>query len=502
MDFLDPKKHRAHMIRLIVGYVLIGLAILIATTILLYRAYGFGIDKDGEVVQSGLVFVSSQPGSADILVDGQKYKDNTNTRIQLPEGTYNIDVKRSGYRDWNRTIDVEGGSVSRYDYPLLIPQTLTPASVKTYASAPGFSTQSPDRQWALVQTPGTAETVGTFDVYDLSDPEAVAESLASISLPARVLTGLGAGDHTWKLTEWSTDNRHVVLEHTYADGSEYILLDREQPELSQNLTRTLGLKIGQVLSLRDKKFNAYYVFDPAAKTVASASIAEATTLTPVLTNVLAFKSYGDDILLYVTETDAPAGQVMTMLRDDDVTYKIREIGVGGPYLLDLARYDDSWYVAVGASVDNKVYVFKNPQNVRKAAKVKNLSPVQILRVTAPNYMAFSSNTRFIMIENGTSFGVYDAETDKSYTYATSLPLDPGVAHATWMDGHRLTYVSGGKTVVFDYDNINFQTLTPAAPGSLPFFDRDYRYLYNMAPPQAEGGQAALTSTSLSTEQDR
>ncbi|MDB5181767.1 MAG: hypothetical protein JWP13_530 [Candidatus Saccharibacteria bacterium] len=498
MDFLDPKKQRAHMIRLIVGYVLIGTAVLIATAILLYRANGFGLGKDGEVVQNGLVFVSSQPNNADIFINSTRYKDTTGSRLQLPEADYKLAIKKDGYREWQRAITVEGGSVSRYDYPLLIPNELTPAQVKNYTASPNFATQSPDRRWMLISQPGNM--LG-FDVYDTRDAEQVSVNTRSISLPSNVVTSV-TEDQTWKLTEWSTDNRHVILEHTYSGGTEYILVDHEEPERSLNLTKTLGLSVGEVLTLRDKKFDKYYIFNPEAKTVASATVADTTNHTQVLAGVVSFKSYGQDILLYATEAGATPGTVMTMLRDGDVTYKIREVGVGAPYLLDLARYDGDWYVAVGASAENKAYVFKNPQEVRKAGQAKNLVPARVLRVTAPNYLAFSSNTRFVMIENATSFAVYDAETDKAYTYATSLPLDPGVAHANWMDGHRITYVSGEKSVIFDYDNINFQTLVATNPAYQPFFDRDYRNLYTLAPPVAGTGQSPLTSTPLLIEKDR
>ena len=64
MEYLDPKKHKAHLIRLAVGYLLIGIALILTTVILLYRAYGFGL-KNGEVIQNGLIFVSSRPNPAD-----------------------------------------------------------------------------------------------------------------------------------------------------------------------------------------------------------------------------------------------------------------------------------------------------------------------------------------------------------------------------------------------------------------------------------------------------
>jgi hypothetical protein len=496
MDFLDPKKQRAHEIRLFVGYVLIGLAILISTIILLYQAYGFGIDRDGEVVQNGVVFVASQPNGAEILLNNKPYKDTTNSRLQLPEGEYDITVRREGYHPWQRKVEVNGGSVSRYDYPLLVPTTLATAPVKNYAAAPPFATQSPDRRWLLVQQPAT---LLAFDMYDLGDPETVAAQTTSFSVPQPVITNAETGEHSWKLVEWSTNNRHLVVEHAHSGGMEYVLIDREEPERSLNLSRTLGLTAGQVLTLRDKKFDKYYIFDPAAKTVSSGSVPTAAVLTPVLTGVLAFKPYGENILLYATEAGAPAGKVLAMLRDGDVTYKIRELGAGGPYLLDLARYDGEWYVAVGASVENKTYIFRNPQAVRKSGRVVNLAPIHILRVTAPNFLAFSSNTRFVMIENATSFAVYDAETNDGYAYATAKPLDTGITHATWMDGHRITYVSEGKAVIFDYDNRNFQALSAATPAHLPFFDRDYRNLYTVAPGTA--GQSAFTATPLLTAED-
>lgn len=513
MDFLDPRKQRAHMIRLIVGYVLIGIAVMITTWLLVNRVHGTTFDSAGKVVQNGRVFVSSKPDNARVYLNGKLFKDTTNVQIKLPEGKYAIDVKKDGYRPWKRDVTVVGDTVGRYDYPLLIPSVLTPVPIKSYTSLPGFASQSPDRRWLLVSRPG--EVLG-FDMYDMSDPAKIGDNLKTVALPAGIVTAdaTETAAHVWKLAEWSTDNRRVILEHSYAGGSanvggrEYILLDRDEPTQSLNLTRTLDLAPGQILSLRDKKYDKYYIYDPAARTVGTATINEP-AIVPVLTGVLAFKSYSDDILLYATESGASAvGKIMTMLRDGDVTYKIQEIGSGAPYLLDLSRYDGNWHVAVGASGDNKAYVFRNPQSVRKAGKVKNLVPVQVLRVTAPNYLAFSSNTRFVMIENSTSFAVYDAETDEGYTYASMPPMDGGPgsdglpAHAIWIDGHRLTYVSGGKTIIFDYDNINTQTLVPASPAFLPFFDRDYENLYSLTPPAAATGQSVFTATSLLTEADR
>ena len=148
MEFLDPKKQKAHLIRLIIGYVLITIALVLTTIILLYQAYGFGL-RNGEVIQNGLIFMSSHPDPADIYVNNQKRDEKTNSRLLMPAGQYTFRLERDGYRPWKRAISVEGGSVGRFDYPFLFPTKLTTTTTKKYEARPSVVTQSPDQRWVL-----------------------------------------------------------------------------------------------------------------------------------------------------------------------------------------------------------------------------------------------------------------------------------------------------------------------------------------------------------------
>ena len=80
-------------------------------------------------------------------------------------------------------------------------------------------------------------------------------------------------------------------------------------------------------------------------------------------------------------------------------------------------------------------------------------------------------------------------------------MDSPQVHANWMDGHRLSYVSAGKLVVYDYDNINLRVLMPMSSGYLPAFSPDYKFVYGLTP-SAVAGQTDLTQTSLLTPADR
>src|SRR4051812_22921275 len=100
MEYLDPEKRRQHHRLLMLGYALIAMAILFGAYLLLNLTYGYARGKDGHIIQNGFVFVSSHPNAAKIYIDNQLHKSRTNTRLTLPEGHYTIQLKLTGYRDW------------------------------------------------------------------------------------------------------------------------------------------------------------------------------------------------------------------------------------------------------------------------------------------------------------------------------------------------------------------------------------------------------------------
>lgn len=491
MDYLDPNKELKHRITLIIGYVLVAVAIIIATLILLYQAYGFGLGKGGTVIQNGLAFFSSQPSPANIYLNNTLNKAQTNSRVVLPAGIYDVRLTRDGYRDWRRTIEVEGGEVQRFDYPFLVPQKLTSKPLTSYASAPGLTTQSPDRRWLLVQQPGS---MTNFQVYDLKSP---AKPPLEFALPATVVTR-GAGQESWTLGEWADDNKHVVLQHNFDGKSEFILVERTDAAQTVNLNTTLASNPVK-LTLLDKKYDQYYLYQAGGQLQKANLSAPAPE--PVLDHVLTYRSYGDDGLLYATDKDAPAGKVLIRLRIGDQTYPVRTFPASSNYLLDLAEYDSDLYVATGSSNENKAYIYKDPAGQLRKLPNHALVPSQVLRVEKPNYLRFSNSAQFIALENGTQFGVYDIENTRGYNYTNNLPPDPPQTHASWMDGNRLTYVSGGKLVIFDYDDRNHQALVSANPAYLPAFAPDYKFLYVFAPVPGSG-QTALSQTSLLTPADQ
>lgn len=494
MDYMDAHDRRKHGIMVALGYVLIGTALLLVTTILMYVAYGFGY-KNGQVIQSGLVFVSSKPHPAELYVGGVRNKNNTNTRLSLPAGSYDIGLHRDGYRDWGRTIKVIGGKVEHFDYPFLFPSTLKTTTVHNYPAMPPLVTQSPNHRWLLAEEP-TAPT--TFDIYDLKSP---AQPPTTITLPTSLVTA-STDKVSFSLVEWSNDNQHFLLQRTYGTNTEYLLVNMTDVTTSVNLTRTLTLPTTNLtVQLNNKQADHFYIYDAAAQALAQATLTSSAP-TVYLEHVLAYKTYGTNTVLYATPDQAAKDQVDVDLFDGNDTHIIRQLPAGSTYLLDLTKYAGDLYVVAGAHSDDSVYVYKNPTDQLDDRDIGAALPLKVLRVAKPDFVKFSDSAQFIVAEGGRTFAVYDNENKAAYAYTLNEPLDAPQTHATWMDGARLMYVTKGQVLVFDYDGTNRQLLESASPQYVPYFDSSFKFLYTLTHPATDRTHELLTSTSMLAPADQ
>lgn len=492
MDFVDPAKMHRHRILLFVGYMLVSVAIVIAALVLLYQAGGYGIAKNGSVIQNGILFLSSQPRGSAIYLNGELNTNKTNARLVIPSNVYNVELRRPGYNSWQRKIDLEGSTVEHFDYPILYPTQLTSSTLDTVAGTPSIAAQSPDRRWVVTSHP---DNISVFSVYDLKNPT---KTPTTITLPDNLLTE--GTNQTWVYLEWADDNTHLVLEHHYDDKLEYILVDRQNPGASLNLSKTLSASPTQ-LTLNNRKYDQYYLYDAATQVLQQASLRN-TTPTTTLDHVLAYHSYSDTTVLYVTDTGASAGKVSVKLRIGTTIYTIRELPVSSSYIVDLAGYNGALYVVCGADTDQRVYIYHDPVGQIQAHTTRTPVPIQVLHIEQPNYLKFSDNAQFVMAENGTHVAVYDLENKRGYNYVMTQPLDAPQVHVTWMDGDRLTYVTSGKQFVFDYDYTNSRELATALPQYLPAFSPDYTYLYTFAHAPVSEERTSLLQTSLLAPKDR
>lgn len=498
MDFLDPKAKRRHKIRLIIGYALMGTLIITTSAILVFSAYGFDVDrKTGEVIQNGMVFVDSAPDGAQVVFNDKLQKDKTNNRFSLPSSSYNLKIQKEGYRDWHRSFQLSGGEVKRFTYPLLIPNTLEPREIQTYDASPAFVSESPDRRWVIASQGNSLTSFTEYDLNNLVSPNDNPRT-RTFTVPAGIFSP-STEPAKIDLVEWSTDNKHFLVKHTFGANAEFVMVSRDQPQTSFNVNKLLGQNPTKV-TLRDKKFDQWYIFTQEGGVLQTADAKK--VIEPVAKGVTSYKTHDSDTVLYATQSTAPETKTQRVtLKQGNNSYTIKDVAIGN-IMLDIAQYDSKWRVVIGAEAEQKTYVFTDPVPALQKDAKASLVPSTVLRSNGPlNWVSFSQNTRFIVAQSGQHFEVYDAEYEEDYRYDIDSPFDPG-SKVEWIDGHRMTARTQGKAIIFDFDGSNKQELITLSPATPLMFDRDYTVMYSVNNSKATADKFALFGTELRLDGDK
>jgi hypothetical protein len=481
MEFLDSNKKRARTTRLFVGYFLIGVLIVLATLIIVDLAQGYGYNPDKGVVQSGLVFIDTQPVSGNVFIDGQ-LKGRSNIKLELGEGNHNITIKQDKYRDWSKAFSLEGGSVLYFAYPMLFPVNISVGVTNVFSVPPAWVSQSPDRHWLVMQQKSNSPVL---TIIDTSQPT---NDAASYTIPYGQLISQQGQYGTLTPVEWSSDNRHILMAENLPNGGiSYIVVDLQDATQTVNISNKLSILSDQKVTLFNKKYDKYYVHNPTTGELKTADLKSGVSADPVLTGVVAFKSYADNLIVYATYTGAKNNEARIMVLNNQTDkYLLQSLprNPNNQYLLDLAQFDSNWYYVTAASNDNKVLFYRNPLSRAKAGNTIPIPAQMSLILANPQFVSFSDNTRFVSMQSGKQFVVFDAEQNKVFRYTSPLPIT-STQQATWMDGHRMTVVTDNKVQVFEFDGTNSQTLTASRPEFIPYFDRNYKYIFTMMP-QADG----------------
>jgi hypothetical protein len=494
MDFLDPKKKRSRQIGLYIRHAFMVLLVAGATYLLVNFAYGFKIDeKTGEIIQDGLVYIDSAPSGAQLSING-KYYDNTNTRLSLPEGDYTMDISKEGYRTWRHSLRLEGGEVERITYPTLFPNVLNPAEINVFDKKIDLVTQSPDRRWIILNE---KNNLTQFIQYDLSKRVNELPQSGELALDDNLFTK-SEGNHNIQFVEWSTDNEHLLLKHSWKSGHEFVMINRDKPSESFNLSRLLS-KQADIVSMTDKKFDQLFLYNSDDKTLDKFDVGNR-QLTSFAKNIISFKPHGSDkVLLSRTTSDKKTAEIV--LLEGSQEYVIRDVPTIKKIPLDIAQSEGDWYIAVSEVQAKRTFIYKNPQQLFvENPKTENVLTIMLSNDGIIDDLSFSGNARFILSRSGQQFSVYDTEKDERFSYTIKDKFSEETPPA-WMDGHRILAYSKNKVVVFEFDGANKQTLVSADSALPTVFDRDYTELYSFGTPK-DKTKSSLFLTQLRLDGDK
>jgi hypothetical protein len=499
MDYLDPKKKQAHKQRLLIGYALTGVLIAMLTILFLFVANGYFIDRNtGQIIQNGLVFIDARPAPARITLNGELQRGQTDARLVIPAGRYTIDLAREGYRPWSRTIDLEGGSLRRLTYARLIPNELTSTVSVALPANPAHVSQSIDKKWLLVSYASNAQTLTLINV-DVATPTA-----QELVLPPEIVTPVEGA--IFEVVEWADDNAHALISYGLKDQpKQYILIDRQNPALTQNLTALFAIPNAEI-HLQDRKKDRFFVFNPATNLLATATLSGGVSTTPFIdVPLLAYRTFVSDWAVYVIPSETE-GSVDARLRRGNQDILLKTIKQDSSYILELAKLGSVPVIAIASPTENPITVFYDPEKYLAENKdATKAVAATIIRVQGLIDVSISSDASTVMAYGTERFASYEFEDEIAYSYDLDVSVD-ATQQARWMDGQHFSFSSNGVQHMVDFDGSNLYDLVPSMPSVGSFYANDILTMFTfseatVASETAPATPARLITTRLITPED-
>jgi len=255
-------------IRLLILIITIIVVAVFASLISLY-ARGFRFNtKTLKVSQNGLLVLKSVPDSAQIFINGE-LNSATNATITLPQGTYDVVVKKEGFFDWSKRLSIKKEEVTEATAHLF---KVTPSfSAITFSGALN-PVPSPDfTKIAYVVPPNgnNTQNMGLWIIETVNLPLGFARD------PRKITDGdLSSSDMLW-----SPDSREILLITTNSiflvDSSSYtpqsklvnittnkeVLLDEWRDEEKKKLTAQMRKLPDELESILERK-TSKIIFSP------------------------------------------------------------------------------------------------------------------------------------------------------------------------------------------------------------------------------------------------
>ncbi len=465
MDFLDPKYKRSYHYRLLLGYALTSIAIILGTIILVYGAYGYGINtKNGQIVQNGLLFVDSQPSGASITLNAQTQSSKTGARLILPSGNYSMTLSKAGYRDWKHDFALDEQTIRRYPYAFLFPDQPLSTVIKEYPATSYITTQSPDLSRLMVGPVSNLPSVG-FEEFDLND---LTKQPVNLTFPSDIFS---TNEGFFSVVDWANDNNHLIIKHDFSGGNEFVIFNRDKPSQSVNINKQFSINPESV-AWRNGKADQLYFYNSTTKELNLINLSGLKIESQSIKKVLAYTPVTNNLVLYVTESSR-AGLSDIKVTDGNQTYTIETMTARDSYVIDASEYQGHWYYLLSSSTDGLYYVYQDPINSIKDPAISKAQPVTTLNIMGLKKASFAANGRNIMLSNNKDFVSYDLENKQKYKFSLDKELQ-GAYY--WMDNYHILGNQADNIMIIDFDGLNQQLMGATVINQGGFFSKDYKHL--------------------------
>lgn len=442
----NKKQRQRDLAKRTLTYTAMTASVILLVVVSLFLVLGYSVDQKGKPEQGGLVQFRSFPTGANVAIDGAKQSFTTNNKKNASAGFHNVTMELKQYRGWEKNFNLGSGELLWLN-ALLIPKDIATNEVQTFDQLASTKI-APNKKWiAIIEKPNEAK-IKLIDVDDEKKPKTT-----EIAIPEIVAKSNGPGD-VFKIVEWNFGSRYMLVTHTSGAKTEWLRLDRSDPNNARNVSVLKNLNISDAHFVGDSGNLLFVISDGVVKKIDIGGANETTK--SIVDNVREFEQYKDDRIGYVTSR--PTGQTVGFY--DESASKAVEVKAFKPEQVNvhtsISNYFNDDYQAV--SYGTTVEIIKDPISTKKL-----FAKFQIPSGT--RWLYFSNSGRFVVAQNGSNMSVYDLERRQNFQF--TLPNNPVYNldhHLKWLDDFHLVSDVGGTVTIFEYDNTNIETISSVAEG--------------------------------------
>lgn len=453
------RRKKLQTTKLVITEIFMLVIIVLTVVILTFVVMGYRLTEDGKLEQSGLIQVDSIPTGAKVTIGEETLSSETNTSKVLPEGEYEVKLKKDGYTSWHKTVRVHSGFLTKLSYPRLYKTERKTETMQKLSSAPLIYSVSPSRESILLAESGSSK----FQLLNISS-EAIKTNDIDLS---KLLLSKGELPTNPKVISWSEDANRLILSYDHTDGTHLAIVDLERPESSFDLTSYFGLKIS-TLHFRDRRGDKLFILENG--NLRTASFADKQLSNVLISNILSFSNSGPKIALVRQLQDG--GKEFAII-NEDATSDISLSKTTATYAeIILSEYIGRPTLVLAEDTKIKIYRGELPTEDISA---QNPLPKPVgeidLAFGEPSVLEMRAKEQILLASKNTDFTIFDLEnyTPSSFSLSSALTF--------WPDEYTIGLISDGHLTVRDFDGTNVETLSKAEPGYDAVITKDNKYLY-------------------------
>jgi hypothetical protein len=433
--------------------------------------------QDGRLEQGGLLQYASTPSGATVTIDGIPTGSRTPGKSNVDAKSHHVQMSLKGYRDWQKTINIDAGGIGWLSYARLVPSDIKTDTFRVFPQIVA-SLASKDRKWIAIHEAAASPS------FVIANIESDTPKYTTVAIPDTSLTP--GASQSFEIVSWSDNSDRLLIKRTYDESkTEWISVNRQTPSETVNLTTLFGIDAIDIKYGERNGSDAYALTSDSV--VRRINVGNRTLSEPLAENIESFSIYDANTLLYATKPDPrDNNQRHVGYRESDMNaaqtlYLYPEATTG--LHVAFGEYYGNNYVAVTHDTTLSVFRGTLPRGDTKA----DLKNIETRSLQAPaNRLTIGENGRLAVAEMPDGFTTYDIELDKTDSTTFNRPAS-APRSLTWIDNYIVANDRGGIVRFYDFDGANQQDIMATIEGQAVTLSGNEKFLYAMT--QTDGGIA-------------